>query len=148
MSRHDDEFARFVVARGGSLRRTAYLLTGDWHAAEDLTQETFVRLYSAWGRLSRRDALDAYARRTLVRLHLDERRRRRSTEKIVPFVAEGSMTTQVDLPEDRLDLVCALAMLPPRQRAVLVLRFWEDLDVAGVSTRDEPALGPAVPDGS
>lgn len=133
MSRHDEEFGRFVAARGGSLRRTAYLLTGDWHAAEDLTQEAFVRLYAAWRRLSRRDAVDAYARRTLVRLHLDERRRRRSTEQVVPLAGKGLVAASADRADDRVDLLRALATLPPRQRTVLVLRFWEDLDVATVS---------------
>jgi RNA polymerase sigma-70 factor (sigma-E family) len=133
VSRRGEEFGRFVAARGGSLRRTAYLLTGDWHAAEDLTQDTFIRLYAVWGRLSRRDEVDAYARRTLVRLHLDERRRRRSTEQVVPSAGEGLAAAVDDLAEDRVDLLRALDRLPPRQRTVLVLRFWEDLDVAAVS---------------
>lgn len=133
MSQYEEEFGRFVAARGGSLRRTAFLLTGDWHAAEDLTQDTFVRLYAVWGRLSRRDAVDAYARRTLVRLHLDERRRRRSAEQVVPLADAGLAAASADLADDRVDLLRALATLPPRQRTVLVLRFWEDLDVAAVS---------------
>ncbi len=132
MRQVDAEFARFVADRGRSLRRTAYLLTGDWHAAEDLTQDTLIRLYSVWGRIARRDEVDAYARKTMVRLHLDERRRKRSTEQVTPD--PGAATAAVrDQPEARLDLLRVLARLPRRQRTVLVLRFWEDLAVVTVA---------------
>jgi RNA polymerase sigma-70 factor (sigma-E family) len=129
----EQEFATFVAGRARSLRRTAYLLTGDWHAAEDLTQTMFIRLYGRWDGLARRDALDAYARKTLVRLYIDERRRKRSTEQVVADAPEGSGRLTDDETEARLDMLRALAALPARQRAVLVLRFWEDLDVATVA---------------
>src|SRR5690606_33835984 len=71
----EEDFAAYYAARGDMLRRTAYLLCGDWHLAEDLTQTAFTNLYRAWNRLDRHDALDQYTRRVLVRAFLDERRR-------------------------------------------------------------------------
>lgn len=132
---HDEEFVAFAAARGPALRRTAYLLCGDWHAAEDLVQDTLARLYVRWGRLSRRDALDPYARKVLLRLYLDRNRLARSSE--VPTAEPGGGAAEADRsddrPEDRLDLMRALDRLPPRQRLVLVLRFWDDLAVSTVA---------------
>jgi RNA polymerase sigma-70 factor (sigma-E family) len=138
MSR-DDEFVTWVAARAPALRRTAYLLCGDWHTAEDLTQEACARLYTRWSRLERRDALDAYARAVLTRLWLDRRRLRSSDEPPVGDPGAGDGPDGEDpahLDEqvaERLDLVAALDTLSPRHRAVLVLRFWEDLPVAAVA---------------
>src|SRR5690349_4188470 len=73
------DFVAFYQGRGSALRRTAYLLSGNWHAAEDLAQATFVKLYLAWPRV-RAGGAEAYARRVLVRTWLAERRLRRSTE--------------------------------------------------------------------
>ena len=73
--RDDDEFVAFYRARGRHLRDTAYLLCGDWHLAEDLTQITFTKLYRSWRRIERHDVLDQFARRVLMRAFLDERRR-------------------------------------------------------------------------
>ncbi|GAA0709014.1 SigE family RNA polymerase sigma factor [Dactylosporangium roseum] len=128
MSETDRGFAEYFAARSDAMRRTAYLLCGDWHRAEDLVQTAFTRLYLAWGRVSRHDALDGYLRRTLLHAFLDERRlawwrRVRPTGDEIPQVSP-------DVPvEDRLDLMRALAEVPARQRAVLVLRYWEDLSV-------------------
>ena len=71
----DEEFVAYYAARAGNLRNTAYLLCGDWHLAEDLTQITFTKLYRAWRRIQRHEVLDQYARRVLLRAFLDERRR-------------------------------------------------------------------------
>ena len=71
----DEEFAAYYASRGVAMRGTAYLLCGDWHLAEDLTQTAFVKLYGAWSRVSRHEALDQYTRQILVRAFLDERRR-------------------------------------------------------------------------
>ena len=71
----EKEFAELVAGRSHSLRRTAYLICGDWHQAEDLVQTAFVKLYCAWGKVNRRDDLDAYLRRTLVNVCIDEKRR-------------------------------------------------------------------------
>ncbi len=64
----DTEFSAYVAARRPQLRRTAYLLCGNWHTAEDLVQQTLAKLYVAWPRLHRDSSPDAYARRTLVRV--------------------------------------------------------------------------------
>ncbi|WP_216211986.1 SigE family RNA polymerase sigma factor [Amycolatopsis aidingensis] len=128
----DGEFSRYFAARVHSLRSTAYLLCGDWHRAEDITQTALLRLYLAWPRLARRDALDAYARRVVVRTFFAENRRLwRWRERLVgeqvetPVRPEGAGHDH----EQRMLLRSALAAVPPRQRAVLVLRYWDDLSV-------------------
>jgi RNA polymerase sigma-70 factor (sigma-E family) len=129
MSDRDRAFAEYFEARSEAMRGTAYLLCGDWHRAEDLVQSAFTKLYVAWNRVSRHEVLDAYARQTLVRTFLDERRRgwfRReqvADEPPEPGWQPGPSS------EDRLVLLEALSAVPPRQRAVLVLRYWEDLSV-------------------
>jgi DNA-directed RNA polymerase specialized sigma24 family protein len=70
----EGDFVAFYRERGVYLRNTAYLLCGDWHLAEDLTQITFTKLYRAWRRIDRYDALDQYSRKVLLRAFLDERR--------------------------------------------------------------------------
>src|SRR5882757_2937684 len=72
---YDDEFVAYYQARAGYLRKTAYVLCGDWSLAEDLTQTTFIKLYQSWRRIERHDVLDQYARQVLFRAFLDERRR-------------------------------------------------------------------------
>jgi RNA polymerase sigma-70 factor (sigma-E family) len=120
-----DRFAAYYAARYRALRRTAYLLCGDWHEAEDLTQAAFVRLYLAWGRV-RADGAHAYARRVLLNEFLGRRRRTRErpveTVPDRPGPAAGS-------PDDRVDLSAALRAVPAQQRAVVVLRYWEGLSV-------------------
>ncbi|GAB3480510.1 SigE family RNA polymerase sigma factor [Amycolatopsis cihanbeyliensis] len=129
---YDGEFSQYFAARVHSLRSTAYLLCGDWHRAEDITQAALLRLYLAWPRLSRRDALDAYARRVVVRTFLAENRRLwRWRERLVGEHVETAVppaTAERDH-EQRMLLRSALAAVPPRQRAVLVLRYWDDLSV-------------------
>lgn len=121
-------FAEYFAARSDMMRRTAYLLCGDWHRAEDLVQSAFVKLYVAWDRVNRHDVLDGYLRKTLVRVFLDERRLNRfRRERITGHSFEiAGPETQSD---DRLMLLRALAEVPARQRAVLVLRYWEDQSV-------------------
>ena len=127
----EPEFQDWARGRQASLRRTAYLLCGDWHHAQDLVQETLTRLYRRWTRLHDRGALDAYARRGLVHAYTDERRRRSSTEQPVAMVPD--LPTRGDDDGNavlRLTLLAALARMPRSQRAVLVLRYWEDLTQA------------------
>lgn len=123
----EDELNQFVAGRYLALRRTAYLLCGDWHRAEDLVQGTLVKVVVAARRRSI-ESLDAYARQVLLRLFLEENRRLwRKREK--------SWADPVDLvgvSEDndtRLAVLSALRGLPPRQRAAVVLRYWEDRSV-------------------
>ncbi|MEU4741368.1 SigE family RNA polymerase sigma factor [Actinosynnema sp. NPDC023658] len=129
MSDRDTAFAEYFAARSEAMRGTAYLLCGDWHRAEDLVQATFAKLYVAWRRINRHEALDAYTRQTLVRTFVSELRRgwfrkERVSEATADVAAVGRGSV-----EDRVVLLAALAKVPPRQRAVLVLRYWEDLSV-------------------
>ena len=133
----EDEFVAYYTARGDMLRRTAYVLCGDWHSPEDLTQVAFTKLYRAWRRIERRDVLDQYARQVLLRTFLDQRRRPSRREVVtVPDSAEFDSASCEDHGSDERVLVRnALMRLSKRRRAVLVLRFWADLsveDVAGI----------------
>jgi RNA polymerase sigma-70 factor (sigma-E family) len=125
----DSEFTAYYVARGRTMRNTAYLLCGDWHLAEDLTQTAFAKLYRVWGRVQRRDALDAYVRRVLLRAFLDERRKPWRREHSVEPGSAVLDPAQETVGGHEVELREALAAVPPRQRAVLVLRFWADLSV-------------------
>jgi RNA polymerase sigma-70 factor (sigma-E family) len=121
----DTEFGEFVDARALVMRRTAYLLCGDWHRAEDIVQSALIKLYVAWTRV-RKDSVDAYARKVLVRTAIDETRRGFfNRERSVDAVPEVPVAD----PSSDLDLRVALDALPPGQRAVVVLRYWEDLSV-------------------
>ncbi|WP_433730471.1 SigE family RNA polymerase sigma factor [Actinoplanes sp. CA-051413] len=128
MSDRDAAFAEYFAARSGAMRGTAFLLCGDWHRAEDLVQTAFTKLYTHWHRVARHEALDPYVRQVLIRTFIDDGRRgwwRRERPRETPIeqaAAPGSA-------DDRLMLLQALAGVPPRQRAVLVLRYWEDMSV-------------------
>jgi RNA polymerase sigma-70 factor (sigma-E family) len=129
MSDRDAAFETYFAARSTAMRGTAYLLCGDWHRAEDLVQQTFTKVYLAWRRIERHEVLDSYTRQTLVRTFLSERRR-----GWFRFESVGSTLTEGPAPssglaDERLVLLQALAKVPPRQRAVLVLRYWEDQSV-------------------
>jgi RNA polymerase sigma-70 factor (sigma-E family) len=128
MADRDIAFAQFVTAKADALQRTAYLLCGDWHRAEDLTQVTFTKLYRRWPKLTDIDALDGYARKTLVRAFLSERRLGWFRREHVTAEHDDRPSTGAP-PEDRLVLLAALAKVPAGQRAVLVLRYWEDMSV-------------------
>lgn len=122
------EFADYVDARRGYLRRTAYLMCGDWHTADDLVQTALIKLYVAWPRIHTDGAEDAYARKTIVRAHLDERRRPWRRERPGLLELDAAAPTGVPV-EDRDALVAALRQLPYRQRATIVLRYWCGLSV-------------------
>lgn len=128
---HDEEtYCEFVAARRRSLLQTAFLLTGDWHLAEDLVQTALAKLYVAWTRVHRRDDVAAYARRTLVNAYLDERRRPWRREEAMDVVPDRpSVQTDDADPAMRKHIIVALGHVPARQRAALVLRYWEDLSV-------------------
>lgn len=136
----DAEFSAYVAARRDVVRRSAYLLCGDWHKADDLTQTAFVKLHGAWGRIRDRGALDAYVRSTLVRATVDESRRPWRREKAVDAVPEqpalsgtGSAVDIAETVADREMVRAALASVPPGQRAVLVMRYFEGLDVTAAA---------------
>lgn len=133
MTTTDDEFAAFVSDRSTALLRTAYLLTGDRGHAEDLLQTALIKTYRHWGRLTNREDPSAFVRRVLVTTHAGWRRRVRIAEFLstTPLL-QGAVEAAPDT-GDRDQLVTALAQLPPRMRAVLVLRYWEDLSEAGTA---------------
>jgi len=133
--REEQEFAEYFAARRDAVRRTAYALCGDWHRADDLAQTAFVALHRRWRKIRDRGALDAYVRRTLVRAMIDETRRPWRRERYVeqmPDVAASDAEVG-DTVATRSALLDGLRRVPPRQRAVLVLRFLEGLDVAAVA---------------
>ena len=129
----DEEFATFVAAATPRLRRTAYLMCRDWHLAQDLTQLTLAKMYAAWPRIWRTADLPAYSRRVLMNAVFDLRKRRSGTEIVLadlpdrPGHADGPAT---DL---HITLMQALATLPVRDQAIVVLRHWEDHSVDTVA---------------
>jgi RNA polymerase sigma-70 factor (sigma-E family) len=129
----EQEYVEFAGARLPAMRKLAYLLCGDPHRAEDLVQQTFVKLYTGWRRARAVEHLDAYVRAMLVRAFLNERRRAWATRvDLTGSVPERAAGNQPDV-EQRAVLRAALNRLPPRQRAVLVLRFLCDLPIADVA---------------
>lgn len=126
-----DRLDDLVTAHGDRLLRVAYLLTGDQSAAEDLVQDTLLRAQQRWTAVSRAGNTGAYVRQMLVNLHLSQARRRRLLTvsiEVVGSAAEFEVDDFGELLAQRAQLRDALQRLPPRQRAVLVLRFYEDLD--------------------
>jgi RNA polymerase sigma-70 factor (sigma-E family) len=116
------DFEEFVAARSGALLRTAYLLTGNHQDAEDLVQTALLKAVPRWGRVREHEP---YVRRILVHESVSRWRRRRWRETTTDRLPEPT-TSAVD-PDDRLVLREALAALAPRQRAVIVLRYFDDL---------------------
>jgi RNA polymerase sigma-70 factor (sigma-E family) len=126
-----EEFIEFATVTSPRLRRTAFLLCGDWHPAEDLAQTTLVKVFASWRRISRKEAADTYATRTLVNTYPADRRRKRVGEVLTATLPERAIQPQT--PEIRMVVLDALATLPPRARAVVVLRYWSDLSVDQVA---------------
>ena len=125
----DDEFAELVQASWASLYRTAYLILGDHGLAEDLVQTALARTYASWSKVRNVEAGPAFARTTLVNTARDWIRKR-SWRRELP--SERLTETAVATPDPTLrpTVVAALDLLAPRQRAVVVLRYYEDLSVA------------------
>lgn len=128
----DAEFTAFAHAVSTRLLGTAYLLCGEWHTAEDLTQTALAKVYASWHRISRKDAALAYARRTLLNTYLADRHRKRWREVLTSELPE--VPAAVRDSDMTVTLTDALAKLPPRARAVVVLRYWEDMSVGEVAT--------------
>lgn len=126
-SDEDDRFHEFTRRATGPLTRLAYLLSGDQHLANDLVQTCLIRLYQAWPRLRDHTTVDAYARKTLLRCWLNEQRRpwRRveSRDGVIPDRPAPDIDP-VGTAHAKEVLRAALAQLPPRQRAAVVLRYW------------------------
>ncbi len=134
MNAEGNDFAQFVESREQALQRTAWLLTGDWGLAEDLVQTALARSWPRWERIRRRDVPEVYVRRVMVNTWTTWNRRRWRGEKASPAVAEapaaGDVAAEVAM---RMALRDALATLTARQRAVLVLRVYDDLPEAQVA---------------
>jgi RNA polymerase sigma-70 factor (sigma-E family) len=127
----EDEFVEFAGAAAPRLRRAAFLLCGDWQLAEDLTQTALAKVFVSWRRIRRHDAAQAYATRTLINTYLADRRRKRPAEVLSANLPERPGGEQA--PELRLVILDALASLPPKARAIVVLRYCADLPVEQVA---------------
>jgi RNA polymerase sigma-70 factor (sigma-E family) len=139
----ESRFREFAREHAVALRRSAFLLCGDWYTADDLVQTMLIKLHDAWPRISRRHQPVSYARKVLLRCWLDERRRPwRRAERRDGELPEGpdpaaGPAARHDAAGLRAELFGLLDVLPPRQRAVLVLRYFEALSV----TETAAALG-------
>lgn len=127
----EEEFVEFADAASLQLRRTAFLLCGNWHTAEDLAQATLAKMFVSWRKIKRRGAEHSYANRILVNTYLDGKRLKRSGEILTDRFPDRAAESQAL--ETRLVVLAALATLPPRARAVVVLRYWEDLSIEQVA---------------
>jgi len=129
-----EQFRQFVSTRSAALLRTAYLLTGDYARAEDLVQSALIRAYRHWRRVHKRGEPEAYVRKIMINLNTDWWRRRSSFEQVVDTTADDASLVPADDPfaayELRDELWDALRGLPPKMRAALVLRYFEDLTEA------------------
>ena len=131
---YDEDFTAWVLARQNGLVRTAYLLCGDFGRAEDLVQTVLAKAYLSWDRVSQASSPDAYVRRMLVNENTSWWRRTwRSREVSVAEVRDWSEDSLADSVADREFVVAALRALPERQRAAVVLRYYEDLAEAEVA---------------
>jgi RNA polymerase sigma-70 factor (sigma-E family) len=133
---YEAEFREFMAARWPALVRTAYLLSGDRQHAEDLAQTALEKCAAHWQRVRAADDVDSYVRRMLVNAHLSRFRRRRVTEVLGGDVAEtrtGRHADDAHRVAQRDELLMALAGLPRRQRATVVLRYWEDLSESQIA---------------
>lgn len=124
----DEDYSHFVHATWPSLYRTAYLLVGDHGLAEDLVQTALAKTYGSWHRVRDLNAAGGYARTTLVNT-ASSWFRRRSWRRDIPTPNLPDQPLEAQPPDD-LGIVQALSSLPPRQRAAVVLRYYDDLSVA------------------
>jgi RNA polymerase sigma-70 factor (sigma-E family) len=129
----EEQFTAFVVDAAPRLRRTAYLMCRDWHLAQDLTQTTFAKMYASWGRIRRVADLEAYSRRVLLNAIFDHRSRRSTTEIVVADPPALPRPDADGTAELHVTLMNALATLPVRDQAIVVLRHWEDRSVDSVA---------------
>jgi RNA polymerase sigma-70 factor (sigma-E family) len=135
------EFTAFMADHAGDLRRTAWLLVGDVHRAEELAQEALARTYASWGRAREGDPL-AYSRRVLANLRIDTwRRRRREVLTSPDLLPDGEVTGLEGPSDDRDQLIRALALLNAKQRRVIVLRHLVGLSEAEVAADLGISLG-------
>jgi RNA polymerase sigma-70 factor (ECF subfamily) len=141
-SRGDQALGDLVLQRGHQLTSYAYLYTGDVAAAQDLVQEALIKVFLRTRQGFVPDVAEAYVRRTITGLYIDGFRRRKRWAVLRPMVASADDADELELATAaRIDLRAALATLAPQERAVVVLRFYEDLTVAEVADRMQLAPG-------
>ncbi|WP_067441327.1 SigE family RNA polymerase sigma factor [Nocardioides jensenii] len=134
------DYVDFVAARRLHLRRIAYAICGDWHLADDLLQDALVKLYVAWPRVRRDEQPEAYVRQILVRVNIDEHRRRMRRPQTVELTGGDEAAQRPGLPaEERSALFDALQQMPEMQRKTVVLRHWLGLSVT--ETAHELGIG-------
>lgn len=130
-------FREWMVVVTAALRRKAFLMSGDWHAADDLVQDTLIAVYASWPRVARGRNVHGYANRVLVHKFIDARRRpwrrERAVDVLPESVDEGAVRAFAEVDGADALLGAALAALPAGQRAVLVLRFTDDLSVTQIA---------------
>jgi len=135
------DYVDYVTGRLPRLHRTAYMLCGDVHRANDIVQATLTALYVNWKRAAAADNVDGFVHRILVRRYIDERRLRWSRVQLGPIPVDASAVAPAEHSVDERDeLMTALRTLPKGQRAVVVLRFLNDLSVEATAE----ALGCSV----
>ncbi|MDN5896152.1 MAG: SigE family RNA polymerase sigma factor [Nocardioides sp.] len=134
MSSRDDEFSDWMLARQGAMHRTAFLVCGDRHTAEDLVQTAAAKLYLAWDRVSAQGNVDAYMRRIIINERNSLWRRPfKKRETVTDEVPESAHADGGDDPMEAERMWAAVRSLAPRQRAVIVLRYYEDLSEAAIA---------------
>ena len=127
MATSREEFIEYARAAAPRLRRTAYLLCHDWDLAQDLTQITLTKTYLSWAKIVSRDNPDVFARKVLLRSFLDHQRRLSSQETVTSYLPEA--TAPPEPHTLRITLMDALQHITPRNRAIVVLRYWEDRSI-------------------
>ena len=135
MSKHDDVVERLARDRGRALVGYAFLLTWDQAAAEDLVQEALVRTFARSRSLDDLWGAEAYVRRTMLNLFLDTRRRSTRWGAVRHLLATGDIADDVVTTPEQLDVRRALTELPRRERACVVLRYYDDLSVRQIAER-------------
>ena len=134
MSRRDAEaFADFVAARSGALHRAAYLMVGDAQLAQDLVQEALTKTYVAWPRLRDPSRVEAYTRKAITTTAIGWFRKKSWGERTVETMPDGGQAGHADDVDQRAWLWQALQELPVRQRAAIVLRYYEDLHDSSIA---------------
>jgi RNA polymerase sigma-70 factor (sigma-E family) len=128
--REDGEFVAFVERSGSRLCDTAFWLCRDWSLAQDLTQTALIKVYLSWRRIKHDDPY-RYCKQVLLRTYLDHKRLKRSAEVQTDEVPDRPAAA--DAAELRITLLDALGRLSPRDRAIVVLRYWEDHSVQTVA---------------
>jgi RNA polymerase sigma-70 factor (sigma-E family) len=135
-------FREFVAARSAAMLQSAWLLTGHQASAQDLLQTALAKTYARWQRLERQDAAESYVRRVMVSTFVSWSRRRWTGEHPTADLPETVATRDVYAEADlRADVAAALATLPRRQRAVVVLRFFDDLSEAQTAAAMNCSIG-------